>query len=602
MANGGGVSVLLGDGSGSFVTSFTQFFFEGGGLSVVVGDFNGDENEDLATYRNIGDGLNFVVNSFLGDGSGGFSSGGSSGVVGGLGSMAVGDFNGDGKEDLAVPSEQSNNVSVLLGDGSGGFAPQTTFAVGNSPRSVAVGDFDGDGNSDLASANGNSNNVSVLINKTDEVPTITTAATASVLENQTSAIDVNTTDDFDSEGGGLTYNLSGGADVNLFAITNIGEVIFINAPDFELPGDANGDNNYEFQVTVTDSGGLTDSQEITITVTDELENTNPTITSAITANVLENQTSAIDVNTIDDNDSEGNGLTYSLSGGEDVSLFAITNIGEVIFINAPDFELPGDANGDNNYEFQVTVTDSEGLSDSQEITITVTDEVENTAPTISLDTNVSILENGLATLTGTITDPDVSDTFTLTLDWGDPPSPNNTETFNFDSSSTVSQTFSLEHQYLDDNPSDTASDTYIIQATVTDNNQETGSDTQELTVNNVAPSFGELTVTSVFIDDDDGDDGEGLSITIEGTFTDPGSLDLHNGTATWSDGFSGGFEEITLGERSFIITRFLSEDQLKDNFPEIDDDTVRIGIDISLFDDDLGTDTTTFEFEVFTDD
>ncbi len=129
-----------------------------------------------------------------------------------------------------------------------------------------------------------------------------------------------------------------------------------------------------------------------------------------------------------------------------------------------------------------------------------------------------------------------------------------------------------------------------------------GEDTEELTVNNVAPSLGELTVTSVFIDDDDGDNGEGLSITIEGTFTDPGNFDLHNGTATWSDGFSGGFEDIALGARSLTITRFLSEEQLENNFPEIGDDTVRIGVDISLFDDALGTDTTTFEFNVSTDD
>ena len=102
-------------------------------------------------------------------------------------------------------------------------------------------------------------------------------------------------------------------------------------------------------------------------------------------------------------------------------------------------------------------------------------------------------------------------------------------------------------------------------------------------------------------DDDDDDNGEGLSITIEGTFTDPGSLDLHNGTATWSDGFSGGFEDIALGDRFFTITRILSKEQLEENFPEIDDDLVRIGVDISLFDNDLGTNTTTLEFNVSSD-
>ena len=81
-------------------------------------------------------------------------------------SVAVGDFNGDGVEDLAVANHSSNNVSVLLGNGDGSFQAALDFGAGSSPRSVAVGDFNGDGRPDLAVANENSNNVSVLINNT----------------------------------------------------------------------------------------------------------------------------------------------------------------------------------------------------------------------------------------------------------------------------------------------------------------------------------------------------------------------------------------------------------------------------------------------------
>ncbi len=67
---------------------------------------------------------------------------------------AVGDFNGDGIPDLAVPNPGSNNVSILLGDGNGGFAPAgSPVAVGSAPIGVAVGDFNGDGIADLAVAN-----------------------------------------------------------------------------------------------------------------------------------------------------------------------------------------------------------------------------------------------------------------------------------------------------------------------------------------------------------------------------------------------------------------------------------------------------------------
>ena len=101
---------------------------------------------------------------------------------------------------------------------------------------------------------------------------ITSSATASVQENQTSAIDVQSTDDLDSEGSGLTYSLTGGADRALFTIdASTGVVTFDSAPDFEVPGDANADNDYEFQVTVTDSTTLTDMQNVVVSVVDVAE-------------------------------------------------------------------------------------------------------------------------------------------------------------------------------------------------------------------------------------------------------------------------------------------------------------------------------------------
>ena len=86
-------------------------------------------------------------------------------------SVAVGDFNGDGVQDLAVANFDSANVSVLLGNGDGTFRAALNFAAGSNPFSVAVGDFNGDGLQDLAVANFNSNNVSVLLNNTPTPPT-----------------------------------------------------------------------------------------------------------------------------------------------------------------------------------------------------------------------------------------------------------------------------------------------------------------------------------------------------------------------------------------------------------------------------------------------
>ena len=78
-------------------------------------------------------------------------------------SVAVGDFDGDGKADLVVANGDSNTVSVLLGNGSGGFGARTVYGVGSSPKSVAVGDLNGDGKADLVVANSGSSLLSVLM-------------------------------------------------------------------------------------------------------------------------------------------------------------------------------------------------------------------------------------------------------------------------------------------------------------------------------------------------------------------------------------------------------------------------------------------------------
>jgi len=151
--------VLLGNGDGSFQAAVN---YDAGAQSVAVGDFNGDGKPDLASSAAV----------LLGNGDGTFQAALSSSVGGD--SVAVSDFNGDGKSDLAVATAggggeggSPSSVSVAVGKGDGTFQAALTYFAGFGSRSVAVADFNGDGKPDLAVANVNSYNFSVFLGKGD---------------------------------------------------------------------------------------------------------------------------------------------------------------------------------------------------------------------------------------------------------------------------------------------------------------------------------------------------------------------------------------------------------------------------------------------------
>ena len=200
-------------------------------------------------------------------------------------------------------------------------------------------------------------------------PVFTSSATAGVAENQTDAYRAVATD---ADSDTLSYSLSG-TDASRFMIdATTGEVRFIEAPDFEAPGDADMDNVYDIIVTASD-GANTAERTVAIMVTDE--NEAPIFTSDAAVSVAENQTAAYAALATD---ADGNDLSYNLSG-TDAALFMIDGAtGEVRFIEAPDFENPGDADGDNVYDIVVTASDGTSSTD-QAVTITVTDETDSTA-------------------------------------------------------------------------------------------------------------------------------------------------------------------------------------------------------------------------------
>jgi len=146
--------VLLAQGTACFTQAAGSPIPVGDGpFSVGVGDFTGDGRLDLAVANSQSD----TVTILLGNGTGGFTPAvGSPISVGDFpSSVGVGDFTGDGRLDLAVANLNADTVTILLGNGSGGFspAPNSPNPVGDGPIFVAVGDFTGDGRLDLAVAN-----------------------------------------------------------------------------------------------------------------------------------------------------------------------------------------------------------------------------------------------------------------------------------------------------------------------------------------------------------------------------------------------------------------------------------------------------------------
>ena len=182
-----------------------------------------------------------------------------------------------------------------------------------------------------------------------------------------------------------------GDDQGDFSISETGTLTFNSPPDFESPADANRDNEYELTVVATDEEGHTDSVEFTITVTNDPEGVEPTIsTRRPPATYRENGTSSI--YTFRASDPQRSAITWSLRG-TDGSDFSISETGALTFSSPPDFESPADANQDNEYELTVMATDAEGDTDRLTFIITVTD--LNEKPVIRLEgtATTSVPEN-----------------------------------------------------------------------------------------------------------------------------------------------------------------------------------------------------------------
>lgn len=222
----------------------------------------------------------------------------------------------------------------------------------------------------------------------DNSPIFTSSATINVPENTVSVTTVVATD-ADLPVQTVTYSISGGIDESLFLITSGGLLQFVTAPDFENPTDSGADHVYNLQVTADDGNGALTVQNIAVDVTPVNDNL-PVFNSPVSFNVPEN-TTAVGTTIASDADLPAQSVSYSISGGLDLTLFSITNGGVLSFILAPNFEDPADTGTNNVYDLQVTANDGQGGLTVQNIAVTVTP--ANDAPVFTSSPTFNIPEN-----------------------------------------------------------------------------------------------------------------------------------------------------------------------------------------------------------------
>ena len=248
------ISVILGYGDGTFAEPL--LYSTGSGsrpVSIAIGDFNNDHCLDITTANYGGN----SIGVFLGYGNASFRDviTLSSGMLSGPYSVTVSDINSDTYFDIVVAYGNTNNVGVFLGCGDGSFTDPTISSSGydSSPNYAVAGDFNKDGRLDLAVANFGTASVAVLLGYGNgsfgNLQIYSTGNDSQPLTvkvsdfNNDNQLDIIVTD-FISTNVGVFFGYSDGAFASM-SIVSMG--LSSDANDVAV-GDFNNDNHLDFAI------------------------------------------------------------------------------------------------------------------------------------------------------------------------------------------------------------------------------------------------------------------------------------------------------------------------------------------------------------------
>ena len=207
----------------------------------------------------------------------------------------------------------------------------------------------------------------------------------------------------DNAGDILTYTLEGVGEASFDIDVTNGQVMTKAALDEETQA------SYSVTVRATDPFGQSD--EITVTITVEDINEAPTVSSGVASIEHPENGTVLDIDLTDEDPDPaiydetdpdtGSTDAWSVSGADRGKFEIGATDGLLAFTAAPDYEMPGDANGDNVYEIMVVVTDNEGATGMMSVTVKVTN--VNEPGNVALS---SVQPRVGVALTATLTDPD----------------------------------------------------------------------------------------------------------------------------------------------------------------------------------------------------